>query len=218
LNTVLKKFVRDKQTPETIASALEQMRHMAQYVVNSEPQPFVAPQLAEFFILDALRAVAALEVLAEKKGVYDVEDVLTFTTQAHAMKNALINVGEPVLSAYANRLEQAGWKKDTAAISAEIPAFLSKLRDVIARLTPKADEDVDAANCDYDGLREKMLAVKDACAVIDNKTAKSIIVELRKTAWSQPIKGLLGDMAEHLLSGDFDEVARTADKICEAIP
>jgi HPt (histidine-containing phosphotransfer) domain-containing protein len=194
------------------------MRHMAQYVVKSEPMPFVAPQLAELFILDALRAVAAFEVLGEKQGVYEVEDVLTFTTQAHAMKNALMNVGEPVLSAYANRLEQSGWKKDTAVISAEIPAFLSKLRDVIARLTPQADDYEGAADCDYDDLREKLLAVKAACSVIDSKTAKGIIIGLRKTAWPRTIRGLLGDMAGRLLSGDFDEVSRIADKISEAIP
>jgi HPt (histidine-containing phosphotransfer) domain-containing protein len=61
------------------------------------------------------------------------------------MKGALANIGESKLAAVARTLEQAGRKGEAPFMSAETPAFLNALREVIARITPKAKEKKEAA-------------------------------------------------------------------------
>ena len=176
--------------------------------------------MAEFFVNDALRIVAVLEVLQEKNGVYNEEDLLMYTTSVHAMKSALMNVGESGLSAYAGRLEQAGRNKETSLMAAETPAFLGGLRTVIEKLTPQKDAGTGGKTIDGDNsyLVEELADIKKACGIYDRKTAKDKIIELRQKNWPSPISELLRSMSEYLLSGDFNEVSRVADKIIEAMP
>jgi HPt (histidine-containing phosphotransfer) domain-containing protein len=90
--------------------------------------------LAEIFLRDASKALAALEAIHEKRGAYGDKDIRTFTIHAHAMKSALANIGEPGLSAAALRLEEAGQGADTALMAAETPAFLRGLAGLIEKL------------------------------------------------------------------------------------
>jgi hypothetical protein len=135
------------------------------------------------------------------------------------MKSSLAHIGETELSSLAAKLEQAGRDKDTAMMSTETGEFLARLRAVIEKLTPqkKEDEDDKTAGADYMFLREKLLAVKEACKVYNKKAAKDAIAELRQKTWERPTKELLGTMSEHLLSGDFEEVSSTAEKILGTI-
>ena len=175
LHIALKKFIRDKQPP-------------------------VDPQLAEFFIQDALRAIDALE------NIYDMK---TYITQVHAMKSALYNVGETELSAEALKLEQAGRDNDAALISRDTPAFIEKLKATVEKLAPPEKTYEGGAPPDEDQtyLREKLLDVEEACETYDKKTAKAIINELRQKTWPQKTESLLAKIAGYLLSGDFEEAA-----------
>jgi len=219
LNAVLKKYVRDTQPPEAIHISHRQKGCPGGHAANETPHMSVTPQLAEVFLRDALKAVAALEAIYEKHAVCEDEDILLCTINAHAMKSALANVGESELSAFAAKLEQAGRNKDAAVIVAEIPAFLDGLRTIIAKLASftKEDERNETAGADFAYLRERLHAAKEACKVYDRKTAKDAIVELRQKTWPRPTGELLATMAEHLLNGDFEELACVADRIIETL-
>jgi CheY-like chemotaxis protein/anti-sigma regulatory factor (Ser/Thr protein kinase) len=192
LNVVLRKFVRDKQPPAP---------------------PSVGPELAEIFIRDAEKSIKTLEAIHEKRGACHDDDIRLYTVNVHAMKSALMNVGEKELSAFASRLEQAGRDKDTAVMSYETPLFLNDLRKVIEKLTPMREDDTQAADEDSGYLNEKLLLIIRACEGYERKTVKEAIVELRQRQWSPPVKEMLGTMAENLLTGDFEEVAAIAKKI-----
>ena len=211
LNTVLKKFVRDKQPVAVIEAARLQGKYTAEEIVS----PSVTPQLAEFFVRDVQKATTVLETMIEKRGVYSDEDIRVFTTSVHAMKNALTNVGESELAAFAYKLEQAGWKKEAGVLSASAPAFLGKLRKIVTKFAQQEakEEDSKVINGDFGYLREQLLVVKKACAVYDKKTAKDAIIELRQRVWSPAVKELLSIMAAHLLSGDFNDVLYVSDMI-----
>ena len=91
---------------------------------------------------------------------------------------------------------------------------MSKLRAIIEKLAPDTTyEDGKPVNEDYTYLREKLLAVKEACESYDKQTAKTVLAELRQNTWPRPIKELLAMMADQLLSGDFKEISNTAEKI-----
>lgn len=119
LNTVLKKFVRDKQTPEDIEARQKQ--------INGA------------FIQDAMKAAELLEDLIKKNGSYTDQDIQTYTDSIQGLKTALDNIGEPKLSSFAKKLEEAGLNKNTAAMSNGIPVFLGKLRAAAEKLEREKD-------------------------------------------------------------------------------
>ncbi|MCL2664207.1 MAG: ATP-binding protein [Defluviitaleaceae bacterium] len=214
LNTVLKKFVRDTQPPDVLNAVRKQQTEIPKTAAD-KPLASVTPQLAEFFYRDALKASAVLRDMADKHGNYTDKDVLLFTTVIHAMKNALLHVGENALSAAAKELEQAGNKNDAGFLSAGIPAFLNSLQTVMDKYAPEKEDGLNLSKTgeNYIFLKEKLALIIEACNTYDKKTAKDTIVELRQFTWPHAVKGPLGLMAEQLLSGDYREVAEEAEKL-----
>ena len=215
LNAVLKKYIRDKQLPEVIETANRQNGAQENAADRAE-QKAAASRLAEVFARDIVKAVTALEAIYKKRGgIYEEEDIRSYTITVHGMKSVLANLGEKALSDAAAKLEKAGREKDTAAISSQTPVFMDDLRAVIKKLTPPKEKNGDGDKADYDlgYLREKLLSVKEACEIYDKKAAKTALAELEQKAWPSATKELLKTMAEHLLNGDFDEIPRVAEKI-----
>ena len=219
LNAVLKKYIRDKQPPEVIEAAYRQMGDSKVFTISESVQPSMSLQLAEFFIRDAKRAITVLEETVERE-TYDDEKIRIYTISAHAMKNALMNVGESELAAFAGKLEQAGLNNEVGFIAGTTPTFLTKLKRIVAKFTSLQNEEEGSGIRgvgNYVDLREKLHLVKDACEVYNKRAAKDAIGTLRRYAWSPAIKELLGIMSAHLLSGDYNEVSLISDKIDEVI-
>ncbi|GHT00760.1 hypothetical protein AGMMS50276_27350 [Synergistales bacterium] len=68
------------------------------------------------------------------------DEFRSFTTQAHALKSASANIGATDLSKTAAALENAGARKDIAAIHASLPAFLVALSAMTDRIGAALDE------------------------------------------------------------------------------
>jgi len=215
LNTILRKYIRDKQPLDVLEAADAAMKELEINTANEMGHQSVSAQLAEFFVRDVMNAVEALEAVDKKLGKYDEEDVSLFTTTVHAMKTALANVGEIELSALAERLEQAGWRNETNLISAETSEFIDKLRKTVLKFTPldESGKSTAAEDGDYDYLHQKLTIIKEACDVYDKKKAKDAVTALRQKRWPPEINELLGTVAEKLLSGDLESVDNTIDVI-----
>ncbi|MCL2007542.1 MAG: ATP-binding protein [Treponema sp.] len=211
LNTVLKKYVRDKQPAEVLEDV--RLRYDNREIgYTADDEQTVKPQLAEFFVRDALLAISVLEELHEKES-YSDEDMYMYTTSVHALKSALGNVGENKLSAFAGKLEEAGINREIAVISAETGGFITELKEVVEKLRPINDEGNEAAEGDIKHLHEKLNEIKNSCRTIDRKAVKEAIIELRQGKWPDEVNELLTIMHEHLLSGNFNNVSSVADKI-----
>ena len=141
LNSVLKRFVRNKQPSEVAdAAALNRQKTKQENQIPKEAQKLsVNNKLAEIFIRDANKIIAALEKVMEKQGVCTDDDIRSYTISVHGMKSALANINEPELSAFAAKLEQAGREKNIGAITSETPGFITELRKIIEKLTPGND-------------------------------------------------------------------------------
>ena len=212
LNEVLNRWVRDKQPPEVIDAARRQ-KDVPQ-AGDMALQSLVDQQLARVFVRDAAKTIAALEAIYVNKCRRD-DDMQMFVINVHAMKSALANIGKPDLAAVALKLEQAGRAEDIDVVLAGTPAFLNALREVNAKLTPKEEnEDSEARDEDPTYLREKLLAIQEACAAHDNKVAKNALAGLRQKVWSRETKEQLNTIAEHLLHSDFEEAADVAGRLC----
>jgi signal transduction histidine kinase/DNA-binding response OmpR family regulator len=213
LNMVLNKLIRDKYPSEVVEAARKQKDHLFS---DSGQREALAPELAEIFVRDAKKAVATMEPLYANNFSKD-DDLSTFVINIHAMKSALTNVGEIDLSAQAAALEQAGREKNLNMILSEFPPFLEKLRTIIKKLEPEENAGKDANDAgdnnsdDNQYLNEKLLAVKEACALLDKKTAKDTLAEIRKKTWSASVNEQLGEISAHLLHSDFDEAVKIID-------
>jgi len=215
LNALLKKYIQDKQSEETLEAVRKRMQDSKISKTKDTTENDLSPRLIEFFLFDADLAVAKLESFADKNGDYDEEDLKSFTISAHAMKSALANVGEHELSKVAERLEHAG-RENVKEMLGQAPDFITKLKAVIAKLLPPdQDDDHELKEIDYTGLKAKLLVIKQANDAYDKKTAKDSISELRAKKWPVRIKQLLGKMSEQLLSGDVKEVSNIADLIVD---
>jgi hypothetical protein len=59
-------------------------------------------------------------------------------------------------------------------------------------------------------LIAKIPAIQKACDEYDEKTANSILVELRHKKWPHSVKELIDAVALHLLHSDFEKAANLA--------
>jgi CheY-like chemotaxis protein len=146
MDVMLKKFIRDKQSPEVIEAANRQINSQQEHTEAAQlvtiPAMLLANQkLAEVCVRDASKAIATLESILEKHSAnvdaYNEDDIRMYIINVHGMKGALGNIGEKELSAAAAKLEKAGKEKNTAVMTAETPELLNRLRAMIRELTPQ---------------------------------------------------------------------------------
>jgi signal transduction histidine kinase/CheY-like chemotaxis protein len=218
LNMVLNKLVRDKYPAEVVEAARKQKDRL--YSGDGQKKT-LGSELAEIFVRDAKKAIAAIDAVYLDKFRKD-DDISIFVINIHAMKSALANVGEMNLSADASILEQAGREKNINLILSEIPSFLEMLHAIVEKLDPAAvtaGEDAGKNANAGDGndpgdikyLEVKLLAVKEACALLDKKTAKDTLAELRKRTWLSSVNEQLSAISAHLLHSEFDEAIEVID-------
>jgi CheY-like chemotaxis protein/HPt (histidine-containing phosphotransfer) domain-containing protein len=203
LNTVLNKLIREKQSPEVITAAADEMLKEKPYTLN--------PRLAEIFAHDTEKISAVLKAIHERN-IYTDEDMRAYIINIHGIKSALANIGETALSAFAFRLEAAGRKGDTAVLADETPAFLEKLFVTAEKIKPKDDglSIAEDSKDDVAYLHEKLDEIHTACTEYDIRTAEDALGELQKKTWSSSVKKRLNAISEDLMHSDFEEAGNLA--------
>jgi len=201
LNSVLNKFVRDKQPPEVLAEAKKQKNSL--YASGSH-NIAIEPQLAEFFVRDAKKALDVLNYINENKSRIN-NDLSAFIINVHSMKSALANIGESELSIKALELEQAGRDQKINLIFSLLPDFIKYLQKIIDKHNPPEDDETEEEDLAY--LQEKMLVILEACLSFDKKTAKEALTSIKQKTWKHSTRDLLYTISEHLLHSGFDEIS-----------
>jgi len=201
LNTVLNKYIRDKHPPEVVKAA----RKEAAVKIAEKHKDNVKHNLDEIILRDISKALVILEDISLRNDYENDDDLQAYTINVHGMKSALANYGETGLSAAAAELEKAAREKDFGVIASGTPAFLSSLRAMKEKLTPK-ESSVDCADEDTSLLDDKLNAIIAACKEYDESAADEVLAELKKNLWSQKTKTLLDSISENLLHSDFDEI------------
>ena len=173
--------------------------------------------LIRSFIRDAKKAVQTLAGLPDY-GALSGEDLKNYTICIHGLRSGLSNIGETTLSETAQKLEQAGRDDNKSMMAGETPLFAGKLRNLIIRLATQEEAPQsrgEAASGDSALLNRELTALIEACADYSIKTMKTILAELNNKAWPRQVRKQLDDLADHLLSGDFHEVALSAKKMIQ---
>jgi signal transduction histidine kinase/CheY-like chemotaxis protein/HPt (histidine-containing phosphotransfer) domain-containing protein len=216
LNAVLNKLIRDKQSDDVIEAARKQKQSLIMTDKGYQAMDF---QLAEFFVRDAKKAAAALEAIYINK-CRRIDDLSTFIINTHAMKSALANIGETVLSDTAFELEQAGRKNNKKEIMSELPSFLESLYAVIEKLSQKnkfeGANEGEVTEEDRLFLNDMLIVIKKACASYNKKAAKETLAEIRQKTWHNQTNEWLSTIAELLLHSEFDEVSIAIDNYLQS--
>ena len=218
LNSVLNKLIRDKQPPEVVEEAKRQAEaEKGQPETAKTLSSAIDSHFAEIFVRDANKSYAILKDLNEKAAWDDEDSLRLYTIHVHGMKSALANVGEPELSAFALKLEEAGRNFNIDLITNSTSSFLEQLRTLVDSLTPEEEnEGLETTDEDRPLLLEKLKEIKEACETYDKKTAKSLTSDLRDKPWSHATKEMLDTISEHLLHSAFDEVSEIINTFLEA--
>jgi len=212
LNTTLNKLIRDKQPFEVIEKARKNKSEMLKQSIKiTETDNQLSSKIKNVFLRDAKNVLTVLESILNRN-FSNNDDLQNYIINIHAIKSALANIGESNISSIASGLEDAGRKNNLNLLLAETPDFLTLLKNVMKKLTPEKNEEIekltDASQINF--LREELRIIQEACAVLDKKTAKKKLFELDQKIWTQEIKETLDQISSALLHSDFEKAASLA--------
>jgi CheY-like chemotaxis protein len=203
LNDELNKFIRDKQTPETIAKAREESAKKP-----TQPLPAIDVNLLEIFARDAKKSLPVFEKTLEKIEDATDEELYLFTIKTHAMKSALANIGDNVLSQVAYALEKAGKEQDKNTIKALTQELIDALKKIIEK-TEKSKKFI-AKDENFAYLREQLKIISDACANYDARTADIALAKLGEMLWTHETRDVFEQISKHILLSEFEEARALA--------
>jgi signal transduction histidine kinase/CheY-like chemotaxis protein len=209
LNSVLNKFIRDKQSPEVLGEIRRQ--YALSKISSGRSSNFKMSSTMELaFARDARKKLLILEAISKNINAATEEDLQSFTLNANAIRSVLANVGERTLSEAAYELEMAGRDGNRAVISTDTQIFLDSLRDIIHKIESNEDATT-SSDEDTVFLRTKLLEFRHACTIYDKKFAKSVLSDLYTKRWSRQTKEHLSNLSELLLHSDFEEAVKRTD-------
>ncbi|MCL2442924.1 MAG: ATP-binding protein [Treponema sp.] len=220
LNTVLNKYIRDKQPPEVIEAARQleneftgldngsngKLDHGNDY---SAAQIQADPLLLDSFIRDARKAVVILE---EMENINTDEGLHKYTITVHGMKSSLWNIGETTLSELARKLEQEVRNLNIDYIKTHTQEFLTGLNDLInkheleynTRIADKTGNE----NEDKNYIKDKLLLISKMCDDYNRKGVLDCIAAI--TNCSAKTIAVLDKIKEYVTHSEFDEAEKTA--------
>jgi len=213
LNVSLNKFIRDKQPSEVLEAANKEKMELIKKGVLNQGFQQIDMQIAGVFARDAGKAISALQTCLDNN-LKNENDIQMYIINVHSMKSALANIGEQELSMAAQKLEEAGRVKNFNEIFSNTKDFLDKLTAVIKEIKSRITEnETDADNEDAIAfLNEKLVFIKEACAIYDKKTVKKLLNDLKERIWSHDTNELLDSISGLILHSEFDEASALLEK------
>ena len=201
LNKVLKTWVRDKAPPEVVEKAKQEQGTSKDIIPQSRTD------LLGIFAKDTKKFLPAIESTLENIAKATDEDLRGFTIKVHAMKSALANINEKETSNLAAELEKSGKEQNKNKIEAEAPAFIAKLKDIIAKIDEGADQGADTdENPAY--LKEQLQIISVACEVYDVESIETALESLKKMKWTKETREFIDKISEYILFSDFEAVSK----------
>ena len=159
--------------------------------------------LLEMFRKDVEAGFARLE----REPAEEESALRAFTTQVHALKSALGNIGANELSRTAAALEKAGRESDLPAIRAQLPSF----RERLLALTRRIDEFLTAAHSEENGgeidleIGEALARLRAALAAKDFDAVDAALAQAQSRQPTGRMRQAIGEIADFILTAEFEK-------------
>jgi len=193
LDEALNKFIRERHPEEAAKQEPTQEEQTPARPVGTDTK------LLQIFRRDAQNAAKVLRETAES-------DIKLFTITAHAMKSALLSIGENEQSKQALALEEAGLKSDMAYIAENTERFINALEALVKNID--APEEAPDAGADRENtayLIEQLRITELACEDHNREAAIAALDRLKEKQYIPEIAAALDEMRDILLTeDDFD--------------
>jgi CheY-like chemotaxis protein len=215
LNTILNKFIKDKQPKEVIEEARKRFAD-SNTKLDKDRDSKIDTMLLDSFIRDTCRAVSTLEELLKKDNLTDEESLRSYTITVHGIKSSLLNVNELELSEWAANLEKGArdivadvsdFQVDLVPLRDQTPDFVVALKNLIKKYE-KAPDNVSSENENIEDTKERLSEIVEMCDDLDRKGILDTILKL--TNISKKTKEVLELIKENILHSDFDEAKALA--------
>jgi HPt (histidine-containing phosphotransfer) domain-containing protein len=180
-------------------------------------------ELLEMFCRDAQAGSALLEkesrlmdhwaerFLAAAGFMADDTPLRSFTTQVHALKSALANIGADALAQTAALLEKAGHDGNMPVIRDKLPPFREEIAELMARIaelsaplrSPDEKEGADPA------LREVLGRLHEALEAKDFDAMDAALAQAQSLPSGGETRGVLSEIADGILTSDLRKAEKT---------
>ena len=206
LNEALVKYIKDKYPDEA-------KKYSGKMIFTEPSQSDVLdPKLLQIFCRDATEAAKTMRL-----SVID-GDIKLFTTNAHAMKAILANIGEEEMSTLAAELEDAGLSGDSQFIMENADGFIKSLEVIaekffVAPISSSENEDIEE---DKDFLRQQLLLIIEACKNYDDTMVHILLDLLKEKLWKSGTTVALDMIYDSLfLHSDFEGAEQQAQMLLD---
>jgi HPt (histidine-containing phosphotransfer) domain-containing protein len=162
---------------------------------------------------------------SDRSGQSPQASLRAFTTQVHAVKSALANIGADALSKEAALLEKAGKEADMLLIREKLPAFREELAALTARvgaaLAPepthgaKQAPAADAAEAPDPAVAEHLEQLLDALRANDIDAADAVLTRLQTLPLPAALRVAATETADCILTADFRKAMQTVISLLE---
>ncbi|MDR2055121.1 MAG: response regulator, partial [Desulfovibrio sp.] len=159
--------------------------------------------LLDMFHRDSLACLPLLEQSPENA------DLKIFTTQVHALKSALANIGANGLSQEAALLEQAGREGNMPTIREKLAPFREELAALAARIgeVPASARSGDGAEQRDSAIEEALARLRDALEAKDIDGIDAALARLRALPLAGETGGAVAEIVDCILTMDFQKAA-----------
>jgi CheY-like chemotaxis protein len=146
------------------------------------------------------------------------KDAESLTILAHGMKSSLSTIGAMALSETARQIEKASKRQDLLFCEDIMPSFLSKLRDLYAKLgaiCENGEGDGEGGRAESGGIdiKEYASAALAAAEAYDGEQALEAVGKLLKRDFGEEVNKLLKSAQTALRSYEFGEAAEILKKV-----
>jgi len=207
LDSILLKFIRDKQ-PQHVIDAAQKEHNEARGNIEKDAKQKLDAMLIESFKQDTYKSLGILKELFEIPGWHDDENHLQkFITSVHNLKGTLVCINEKELSNYAHKLEMSGRNKDISMIEKETTGFLDKIESLLKTLE-QSTANVTYSTDDIKELHNKLQSICEMCADYNRKGVLEIISGIESC--SRETYDILSKIEDFVLHSNFDEAGNSA--------
>jgi len=154
--------------------------------------------------------------IAEIRRCTEVNDILLYTINVHALKSAAANIGATELSKAASALEKAGNRNDLMLIKENNDKFLLMLEEVLGNIDRALSShrgSIISESFDMEQLKNKLLNLKEALKGMDARVINQTIEELLRIGLTENYRSTMQKISNHVLLAEYHEAVKLIDSI-----